>query len=118
MKKLFDIPIYSTSKLTFMKKWNEKKQRHTEWLCESNYKYEDAKRTVAEMYLPYSIWDYNQIVGYISLAIDRKDIVFDLYLSKNTKFPFDSQKRTFIRYMPTVGLHFYAGDMSDQAIKE
>ena len=118
MKKLFDIPIYSTSKMNFRKKWENKKRKHAEWLYEHNYNFEDAEKTVKEMHLPYSIWDYNQIIGYISLSIDHKDIVFDLYMSKNKRFPFDSQRRSFIRYMPTVGLHFYAGDMSDQVIKE
>lgn len=115
--KIFEIPIYSTSQSSFNEKWNFKKQEYIEWSCKLGNEYNYAKRIFSEIYLPYSIWIYNRIIGYISLSINNKDIVLDLYLSKNKKFPFDSQKRSFIQFVPTNGLHFYSGHMSDQDIK-
>lgn len=117
-RKIFEIPVYSTSQLKFDEQWNYKKQKYLEMLYELGHKHNDAKIIFKEIYLPYSIWIYNRIIGYISLSIKKNDVIFDLYLSKNKQFPFNSKRRTFIQFIPTVGLHFYAGNMSDQEIKK
>lgn len=45
------------------------------------------------------------------------DIYFELWLTIDTKIDFNGKVKYFIEYIPTIGLHFYAGNKDDNQIK-
>ena len=62
-----------------------------------------------------SIWRFNQIIGYITVSVEKQDIVFEVY--KNTKkvFPLSSKKNPMqCQYLN--GFHFRASGLSNDEI--
>ena len=115
---LFEIPIYSMTKLNFDSKWKKFKQKMIDDYLNINNDLGDYKTQLNKIYLPFSIWRYNQIIGYIQISIENEDIVFDLYLTNDKNIHYNSKTKHFIKYLQTTGLHFYTGNKTDNEIKD
>lgn len=126
--KIFEIPIYAFSKSTLqdrVKKWRIRNNWTSPYF---NYLKKDQKK-----------YEYNHIVGFIEIGIDRSDIYGDLYLpcskgelgvSLNGKLLDDSQlkhryvwhttRKVFLENYGVNGTHFRLADLSDnsEVVKE
>lgn len=83
-RKLLEIPIYSMSKETFLKRWNHRYDKRVQDLMLSGHRtYETAKKDARVCTFPYNVWEYNQIIGYIvisSLSMTSISINFGLWI--------------------------------------
>ena len=96
---ILEIPIYSMSPQKFSDKWNNFFKNN----FPQNHLLNDIKRT----YYPLNIWQYNQIIGYITISCSKNDIWFEEYLSFNKeKFWFRSKNKVFVQKMNLNGFHF------------
>ena len=104
MRKLFDIPIYSTSEKKFNIKWSNYDKKIKKELFVNNPETYDSH---IELF-PDSIrkWKYNQIIGYIVVSYMDNSIWFDLYLTSKKKIIFSSNKKNIIENMLIGGYHF------------
>lgn len=117
-KLIFDIPIYSMTKNDFSKKWDRYKERKKQNYININQALDDYEIWLDKFCFPQSVWQYNQIIGHIQIILNKDDIIFELWLTKDKNFHYNGKKKHFIENMPTIGLHFYAGNMNDNEIKQ
>ena len=99
---LLEIPIYSMKKDEFYKKWDKYFARLT--------LDKEADKLIRNHYFPQTVWQYNQIIGYITISISEYDISFDCYLAMNKdytlkSFQYKSNNKHFVH---SIGLmkHF------------
>lgn len=117
-KVLFEIPIYSTSKENFDKKWDKVKEQTYEDFISHGHTEESAKKYSRSLYFPQSIWKYNHIVGYITIVVTENDFIFETYRCADTRYYFNTKTKHFIQYSPINGMHFYTGSKSDDEIEK
>ncbi len=116
-KILFEIPIYSMNQNTFENKWEQFKQRSIENYLKLNPELGNYEYWLKKMYFPQYVWKYNQIIGYIQILIKNKDIIFELFITKDKNIHYNGKTKHFIEYCPTNGLHFFTDDKNEQDIK-
>lgn len=113
------IPIYSTSKKIFEERWDsffEKSFYKSSW---KEFEKEEYFSQMKHLFFPRQLWKYNRIIGYIEIIVSPSDIIFELYLCVDKKrFHFQSRNKDFIRFSPTIGLHFPIMDKNNEEIKE
>ena len=80
-KTLFEIPIYSMSKKEFNRRWDKQKQKLHDTYVSHGHSEEDTQYYVSRFSFPRSLWEYNQIIGYIKISVSRHDVWFDIYCS-------------------------------------
>jgi hypothetical protein len=71
---------------------------------------------VKQFTLPYCLWQYNNIMGYIKISASKSDIFFDIYKSSCQKYSYKSKRKKFIQNIYANGLHFYVSNMSNNEI--
>lgn len=102
--KLFEIPIYAMKKEEFCKKWDKEIKKYN---IHSEEEYKDIKN----LFFPMTVWEYNQIIGYIVIQIIKReygtDIEFEWYQSDKEKFIFKSKRKNFIYNSTLLGFHFF-----------
>lgn len=116
-KVIFEIPIYSMREDKFHKKWKDYKDNSIKHFLELNDELGDYELWFDKFNFPQSVWKYNQIIGYIQISIKEKDVIFDLWLCRDKRYVYKTNKKNFIEYMPTNGLHFFTNNISDKQIK-
>lgn len=116
-KVIFEIPIYSIKEDKFYQKWKDYKEKCKKRFLEHNDELGDYELWFDRSNFPKYVWKYNQIIGYIQISIKEKDIIFDLWLSKDKRYTYNTTKKHFIEYIPTNGLHFFVNNMKDKEIK-
>ena len=52
---------------------------------------------VKQFTLPYCLWQYNNIMGYIKISASKSDIFFDIYKSSCQKYSYKSKRKKFIQ---------------------
>lgn len=114
---LFEIPIYSMNQNTFENKWKKFKQTKIEEDLKKNGELGNYEYWLNKANFPVSVWKYNQIIGYIQIVIKNKDIIFELFITKDKNIHYNGKTKHFIEYSPTNGLHFFTDDKNDQDIK-
>ncbi len=100
-KLLFEIPIYSMNQNTFENKWEQFKQRNIENYLKINPELGDYEYRLKKIYFPQYVWKYNQIIGYIQIVIKNRDIIFELFITKDKNIHYDGKTKHFIEYCPT-----------------
>ena len=117
-KTIFEIPIYSMKEEIFNARWN--KYREEEYLYVAKGKKIDAerKRILDEHNFPMYAWKYNQIIGYIVISVQNKDIVFDIFCSIKERYYAKSKFKTFMQNWLINGEHFLTVNLSEQEIKD
>ena len=111
--KLFEIPIYAYSPEKFKEITDRYIENQNREYLENHVKV-DKQHMDACAYLacfPYRVWDYNHIVGYISISIEKFDIIFDLYLQAvweghKSRYIWRSKQKWFLVNQQITGYHF------------
>ena len=115
---LCDIPIYPISKEGYDKKVNSKREEYYNYFTERQNEDEFSKEQSKRLMLPFVNWKYNEMIGYIELSINKNDVVFNLYMADIERYKYFGYKKHYMNFIPTCGLHFYAGNKNDKEIKD
>lgn len=114
--KLFDIPVYGLNKQVLKKRIDTITERIKED-CRTRNAPEDTQLALIELQTyPMRNWEYNHIVGFIQISIDKQDILFSIYLpyeyeGHTPKYLWWAHKKHFVRESGISGLHFWLGNM-------
>lgn len=117
-KTLFEIPIYAMSKKEFTKRWDKQRKKMYNDFISFGHTDESARQGISLCCFPRSVWEYNQIIGFIKISVSRRDVWFDIYRSLDKIYYADSKNKHFIRYTPTNDTHFYVSNFIDEQIKQ
>ena len=104
-KKIFEIPIYSMSEMEFDKRYKKKKESLSYESID-----ESSKRDINTSLFPTCLWKYNQIIGYITISVERNEVILGLYCSRDKKYLADTKIKHFIQNWDINGTHFYVSD--------
>lgn len=116
---LCDIPIYSESKDRFFNKFLHKRVVREKELKTKNYDDDLIRIILDKEFTTYSIWKYNQMIGFIEVVIYKnKDIELKLYMSDQKKHLWNSQHKYYMKYIQILGMHNYTEGKSNNEIKE
>lgn len=113
LMKLFEIPIYAYSPEGLQKKVSEYKEKHKK-------EYEISHKKIDQQHMsacanlacsPYQLWEYNHIVGYIVIASEKNDLVFELYLQAHSnnfksRYIWLSNQKWFLCNQNILDYHF------------
>ena len=108
MMKLFEIPVYALSRMSLC-------ERNQALRAKLNRKYSGNPHINdlidLETY-PYRLWDYNHIVGYITISASGRDILFNIFLPTPHKdrYHWKSKSKTFLYDISANGTHFYVNE--------
>lgn len=104
--KLFEIPIYAVSKEVLLNKFKEKKQKLRE--KHSGVSKDSFRAGVENETYPQRLWEYNHIVGYISVSYQAGDILFNVYLPtpQIKRYYWTSSRKVYLYDISANGLHF------------
>lgn len=109
--KILEIPIYSMKQEVFSKKWNN--------FFEKNYPKNEYFEDVKRIYFPRTVWQYNQIIGYLVITYSQNTIWFNEYGTLDRNIHAVSKTKHFIENMYLGGYHFHIEDtMSNKGIQE
>lgn len=118
-KIIHEIPIYSMPKKEFGKRWNSWKKKIYDKSEQLGYSPEQTeelvKRTLEKQY-PRNVWKYNQIVGFVEIAISSSDIVFNVQKTTDSRIQATGKTRHYIQDMRTNGMHFPIRNMKNEDI--
>lgn len=117
-KILCDVPIYTIDKNAFLEKIKNETESRIEKCSQNGEMQSDLKRYIQRRMLEFANWKYNQMIGYIEIAIENKDVIFNLYLTDEKRHMYFSNIKKYIKFVPTTGLHFWTDDKSNEEIKE
>lgn len=108
--KIFEIPIYALSKETLSKRVEEYIEKLDMELGDIPQK--NKEKCIEIETFPNRAWEYNHIVGYITISIHKREIIFDIYLpySKIEKYYWKSNRKKFIINTMLNGFHFLVND--------
>lgn len=100
--KIFEIPVYAMPKKVFYKRWEKVKNKTLDMFVSSGWKENEAKRTIDQLYFPYTVFDYNQIIGYLIISINSNDVFADYFYTEDEVFRIASKRRHFMSLMPSI----------------
>lgn len=116
-KIVFEIPIYSMSEKEFNRRWDKRKKFLTEYFTEYGRNSEEqAKEIICSNYYPQYVWKYNQIVGFVEIAVAPRDIAFNVYKTLDKKMVAVSKTKHFIQNIYSISKHFPIGKKSNEEI--
>lgn len=102
--KLFEIPIYAMEQAEFDSKWDKENRKY-------NVHNEEEYREIKNVFFPMTVWQYNQIIGYIVISLVKygygADIDFEWYQSRKERFVFNSKRKNYIENFSLQGYHFF-----------
>lgn len=113
--KLFEIPIYAMEQNEFDKKWDKEIRKY-------NIHSEEEYKEIKNVFFPMTVWQYNQIIGYIVISLVKydygSDIDFEWYQCKRERFIFNSKRKNYIENFSLLGYHsFIEKDYDNERIK-
>lgn len=104
---VLEIPIYSMSEKEFNRRWDKRKKYLTEYFMESGKNSEErAKEFIFTGYYPQYVWKYNQIVGFVEIAVAPRDILFNVCKTLDKKMVAVSKTKHFIQNLCSGSKHF------------
>lgn len=120
MKKIiYEIPIYSMPKKEFKRRWDNWKKKwyeHSEQMGHSAEETEEVIMMIMEGQYPRNVWKYNQIVGFIEIAIGPRDVSFNVQKTLDKRMCATSKTKHYIQDIMTGGMHFPIGKMSNEEL--
>lgn len=99
----------------FNRKWEKQKK----WIDDSMGMGNSEKRAeeiIYRYYYPQYLWKYNQIVGFVEIAIGPRDVSFNVQKTLDKRLFIISKTKHFIEDLRTGGKHFPIGKMSNEEI--
>ena len=111
IKKLFEIPVYAFNRETLYKKQESFRQEFRK-RYEEHYSKENMGVVETLTTYPFRLWDYNHIVGYIRISVDRRDILFNVFLStpQQKRYLWRSKRKVLLYDIGANGTHFYINE--------
>lgn len=111
------IPIYAMSEKTFCGKWESYKTSCINRFQHSGQSAEEAKIGFERLFYPKTVWKYNQIIGYIEILLNDRDVIFEKYMClKKKKYYYNTTRKCFIQPVYGIGNHFNATKLTNQQI--
>ena len=111
---LFEIPIYSMTEQKFLEKWEQKLKVFLPPREDSSF--DEINNLMRQHYRKDMLWQYNQIIGYITVNIHRDDIIFRVYRPLNQRIRYDNTKKRIMENWMCLGTHFYAKNHSGEQL--
>lgn len=62
---------------------------------------------------PQNVWKYNQIVGFVEIAISPRDVIFHVQKTMDSRIHALGKTKHYIQDMGTIGMHFQIKNMSN-----
>lgn len=116
-KILCDVLIYTITREEFDKLVEKNKNDRYQYLRLLRNDEDFSTRISHDEYVKYSIWKYNQMIGFVEIEIENRDIVFNLYLSNEKIHRFFTNIKKYFTFVPTNALHFWTDGKTDKEIK-
>lgn len=113
---IFEIPIYSMSEEEFNRRWDKRKKFLTEYFMEHGGDAEERAEIIYTGHYPQYVWKYNQIVGFVEIAVAPRDISFNIYKTLDKKMVAVSKTKHFIQNLHSISKHFPIGKKSNEEI--
>lgn len=118
-KIVYEIPIYSMPKNEFKRRWDNWKKKWYERSEQMGYTTEETEEVInsimATQY-PRNIWKYNQIVGFVEIAVNQRDVSFNVQKTLDTRIRAVGKTKHYIQDMITNGMYFMIGNMTNDRI--
>ncbi len=115
--KLFEILIYPFSREELVNKVSNARLKYEVRLQNPLYprREEHLKKCSAMRFYPFSLWDYNHIIGAIVVKKEHNDIIIDQYVPAQDmdRYRWDSTKKKYLMNAQLIGNHFYIGNMKN-----
>lgn len=118
-KIIYEIPIYSMPEKEFQRRWNKWKNDWNSKLELRGYTEEEIRKTVdliIQRQYPKDIWKYNQIVGFVEIALGTGDISFNVQKTLDSRINARGKKKHYIQDMMTNGMHFDIENLTNKEI--
>lgn len=118
-KIIFEIPIYSMPKKEFERRWNKWKDdwyKRSEQMGHSAEETEEVVNSIMVAQYPRNVWKYNQIVGFVEIAINSRDISFNVQKTLDKRIQAVGKTKHYIQDMMTNGKHFLYHNMTNEEI--
>lgn len=115
-KIIYEIPIYSMPEEEFNRRRNKKKADQIVYSMSLGNSEERAREIYSTYWHPEYLWKYNQIVGFLEIAISPRDLSFNVQKTLDKKMYALSKTKHFIQDFRTGGMHFPIGNMNNEEI--
>ena len=69
-----------------------------------------------ETQYPRNVWKYNQIVGFVEIAVSSRDISFNVQKTLDSRIQAVGKTKHYIQDMMTNGMHFPIDDMPNEEL--
>ena len=118
-KIIHEIPIYSMPEKEFKRRWDRWKKDWYEKSERMGYSSEQTEEVITKLMsrqYPRNVWKYNQIVGFVEIAVTSSDVVFNVQKTFDSKIHALGKRKHYIQDMKTNGLHFPINNMTNEEI--
>lgn len=115
-KIIYEIPIYAMPEKEFNRRKDKQKAKNIAYSMSLGNSEERAREIYSTYWHPEYLWKYNQIVGFLEIAIGSRDISFNVQKTLDKKMYALSKTKHFIQDLRTEGMHFPIGNMNNEEI--
>lgn len=118
-KIICEVPIYSMPEKEFKRRWNNWKKKwydKSEQLGYTPERTEETVKMIMETKYPRNVWKYNQIVGFVEIAIGSRDISFNVQKTLDSRIQAVGKTKHYIQDMMTNGMHFSIDNMMNEEL--
>ena len=118
-KIIYEVPIYSMPEKEFKRRWDNWKKKwydRSEQLGYTPERTEETVRMIMETQYPRNVWKYNQIVGFVEIAVSSRDISFNEQKTLDSRIQAVGKTKHYIQDMMTNGMHFPIDDMQNEEL--
>lgn len=117
---LFEIPVYSMTEQAFLDKWKRKHDRAAARQPDSAPVDKDKLYARQKQ----MVWQYNQIVGYVTVRVWEDEISCNVYMRTRSEFVqeernphYDSGRKAYMEDLRRLGFAFEIGDYQGEELK-
>ena len=122
MRRLIEIPVYAYSKEELQRRINIKYEKIRNKYLEKNLSIDEKHLRQLQILQssPYSYWEYNHIVRYLIIGVEKQDLIIEEYVPHESRkwFKWDSPRKVFLVNNHTPGLHFRMQGLLNEVIAE
>lgn len=118
-KIICEIPIYSMPKKEFERRWDKWKNNWYERSKQMGYSTEETEKVVNRIMVtqyPRNVWKYNQIVGFVEIAINSSVISFNVQKTLDKRIRAVGKTKHYIQDMITHSMCFPYHNMKNEEI--
>ena len=116
---IYEILICSMPEEEFKRRWEKWKNKwyeYSEQMGRSAEETEEVVNNIMATEYPRNVWKYNQIVGFVEIAIGPRDIAFNVQKTLDKRIQAVGKTKHYIQDMMTNGMHFSFNSMTNAEI--